>query len=129
MNLFTREELDGGPAVLYEVEVPDNDGVNYLQYDKQMGAQGDALERTRLLRTSQDEVYGYLTSKDGPLTGSPIKRAEGRSSKADDPIATIALMADTAIFLYFDRRFSQTFRLEKGAITRKNSKFVRFLKP
>ena len=38
-------ELVEGPAVLYEVEVPDNDGGNYLQYDKQMGAQGDALER------------------------------------------------------------------------------------
>ncbi|MBQ9719464.1 MAG: hypothetical protein IJV64_02095, partial [Oscillospiraceae bacterium] len=38
-------ELVEGPAVLYEVEIPDNDGGNYLQYDKQMGAQGDALER------------------------------------------------------------------------------------
>lgn len=47
--------------------------------------------------TTSDEVYGYLTSKNGPLGGSPIKRAEGRSSKADDPIATIAMMADTAI--------------------------------
>ena len=47
--------------------------------------------------TTSDEVYGYLTSKDSPLFGSPIKRAEGRSSKADDPIATIGLMADTAI--------------------------------
>ena len=90
------------------------------------GAEFDAFDHSS---TSQGEVYGYLTSKDGPLTGSPIKRAEGRSSKDDDPIATIALMADTAIFLYFDRRFSQTFRLERGAITRKNSKFVRFLKP
>ena len=47
--------------------------------------------------TTSDEVYGYLTSKDGLLTGSPIKRAKGRSSKADDPIATIAMMADAAI--------------------------------
>lgn len=47
--------------------------------------------------TTSDEVYGYLTSKNGPLGSSPIKRAEGRSSKADDPIATIALMADDAI--------------------------------
>ena len=30
---------------LYEVEIPKNDGGNYLRYDKQMGAQGDALER------------------------------------------------------------------------------------
>lgn len=47
--------------------------------------------------TTSDEVYGYLTSKNGPLTGSPIKHATGRKSKADDPIATIAMMADTAI--------------------------------
>ena len=46
--------------------------------------------------TTSDEVYGYLTSKSGPL-GSPIKHAAGRSSKADDPIATIAMMADSAI--------------------------------
>lgn len=47
--------------------------------------------------TTSEEVYGYLTSKDGPLRGSTIKHAYGRSSKADDPIATIGLMADTAI--------------------------------
>ena len=46
--------------------------------------------------TTSDEVYGYLTSKSGPF-GSPIKHAVGRSSKADDPIATIAMMADSAI--------------------------------
>jgi hypothetical protein len=46
--------------------------------------------------TTSDEVYGYLTDKSGPL-GNPIKHAEGRSSKADDPIATIALMADDTI--------------------------------
>ena len=47
--------------------------------------------------TTSDEVYGYLTSKDGPLMGSVFKTAEGRESKADDPIATIAMMADDAI--------------------------------
>jgi N12 class adenine-specific DNA methylase len=46
--------------------------------------------------TTSDEVYGYLTSRQGPM-GSPIKHAKGRSSKADDPIATIGLMADMAI--------------------------------
>ena len=38
-----------------------------------------------------------LTSKDGPLMGNVFKKAEGRESKADDPIATIAMMADDAI--------------------------------
>lgn len=47
--------------------------------------------------TTSDEVYGYLTSKDGPLLGNVFKNAEGRSSKADDPVATIAMMADDAI--------------------------------
>ena len=47
--------------------------------------------------TTSDEVYGYLTSKDGPLMGNVFKIAGGRESKADDPIATIAMMADDAI--------------------------------
>ena len=46
---------------------------------------------------TSDEVYGYLTSKNGPFGGNPIKQAKGRSSKADDPIATIGLMADDVI--------------------------------
>ncbi|MDL2223101.1 hypothetical protein LJB98_03280, partial [Bacteroidales bacterium OttesenSCG-928-M11] len=46
---------------------------------------------------TSDEVYGYMTSNQSPLIGAPIKRAEGRKSRADDPIATIAMMADTAI--------------------------------
>ncbi len=46
---------------------------------------------------TSDEVYGYLTGHDGPLYGSVMKRAGGRRSKADDPIATIGMMADSAI--------------------------------
>lgn len=46
---------------------------------------------------TSEQVYGYLTSKDGPLGGSIMKKAGGRESKADDPIATIAMMADAAI--------------------------------
>lgn len=59
--------------------------------------------------TTSDEVYGYLTSKNGPLGGSPIKHAKGRSSKADDPIATIALMADDAIRQGNRNKMKQTF--------------------
>lgn len=47
--------------------------------------------------TTSDQVYGYLTSKDGPLGGSIMKKAEVRESMDDDPIATIAMMADDAI--------------------------------
>lgn len=46
-------------------------------------------------KTSED-VYGYLTSKGGAFS-SPIKKAEGRKSKADDPLATIAYMAQNSI--------------------------------
>lgn len=60
-------------------------------------------------KTTSDEVYGYLTSKNGPLGGSPIKHAKGRSSKADDPIATIALMADDAIRQGNRNKMKQTF--------------------
>ena len=46
---------------------------------------------------TSDEVYGYLTDKSGPMNGSIMKKAEGRKSKADDPIATIATMAESGI--------------------------------
>lgn len=45
---------------------------------------------------TSDDVYGYLTSKGGAFS-SPIKKAEGRKSKADDPLATIAYMAQNSI--------------------------------
>lgn len=45
---------------------------------------------------TSDDVYGYLTSKAGGFS-SPIKKAEGRRSKADDPLATIAHMAQNSI--------------------------------
>ncbi len=47
--------------------------------------------------TTSDEVYGYVSGRNTPLAGSVVKKAEGRDSKADDPIATIALMADDSI--------------------------------
>lgn len=46
--------------------------------------------------TTSDEAYAYLDDSHGPLN-TPILKAEGRESKADDPIATLANMADTAI--------------------------------
>lgn len=45
---------------------------------------------------TSDDVYGYLTSKGGAFS-SPIMKAEGRKSKADDPLATIAYMAQNSI--------------------------------
>lgn len=46
---------------------------------------------------TSDDIYGYLTNQSGPIGGRLLKKAEGRSSKADDPIATIAMMSDDAI--------------------------------
>lgn len=46
--------------------------------------------------TTSDEVYSYLTHEKSGFS-SPLKKAEGRKSIADDPIATIANMADSAI--------------------------------
>jgi len=46
--------------------------------------------------TTSDEVYGYFGNSNTRF-GSIMKHAEGRSSKADDPIATIAMMADDGI--------------------------------
>ena len=45
---------------------------------------------------TSDEVYSYLTHEKSGFS-SPLKKAEGRKSIADDPIATIANMADCAI--------------------------------
>ena len=47
--------------------------------------------------TTSEQVYGYLMSKDGPLGGNIMKKTHGRKSMADDPIATIGMMADDAI--------------------------------
>lgn len=58
--------------------------------------------------TTSDEVYGYLTDRKGMLN-SPLKKAEGRSSQADDPIAYIASMADTAIMQGNRNKMKQRF--------------------
>lgn len=47
--------------------------------------------------TTADEVYGYLTRDNADLRGSVMKKAEGRRSVADDPLATISLMGQQAI--------------------------------
>lgn len=48
--------------------------------------------------TRGEDVYAYINSNDGVAgAGKPIKHAKGRTSVADDPIAYIQLMADTAI--------------------------------
>lgn len=46
--------------------------------------------------TTADEVYAYLTSESQTFN-APIKTVVGRKSKADDPIATIANIAESGI--------------------------------
>ncbi len=46
---------------------------------------------------TSDEVYAYINGVDPSITGNVFKGAGGRKSKADDPIAYIAQMADDAI--------------------------------
>lgn len=46
--------------------------------------------------TTSDEVYSYLNHERSGFS-THLKKAEGRKSVADDPIATIANMADSAI--------------------------------
>lgn len=43
-----------------------------------------------------DEVYDYLTTEHSSFN-APIRKAKGRKSKADDPIATIANVAESGI--------------------------------
>lgn len=58
--------------------------------------------------TTSDELYGYLTDRKGVMN-SPLKKAEGRRSQADDPLAYIASMADTAIMQGNRNRMKQRF--------------------
>lgn len=58
---------------------------------------------------TSDEVYDYLMDDSGPLKGSVLKSAEGRRSKADDPIAWISHMADKAIMEANRNRMKHTF--------------------
>nr|WP_255498496.1 PBECR2 nuclease fold domain-containing protein [Alloprevotella sp. Lung230] len=45
---------------------------------------------------TSDEVYAYM-AQGGGMFNAPIKKARGRKSKADDPFANMAMMADSAI--------------------------------
>ncbi|MBR6806149.1 MAG: hypothetical protein IKM47_06515 [Bacteroidaceae bacterium] len=45
---------------------------------------------------TSNEAYAYLTHKDSAFN-APIKKAEGRKSKADDPFANLQSMAESAI--------------------------------
>ncbi len=58
--------------------------------------------------TTAEEVYTYVGDSKSPYN-APIKTAKGRKSKADDPIATIATMAESAIVEANRNRLKQRF--------------------
>lgn len=48
--------------------------------------------------TTSDEVYAYLTDDSySGLPGEPVKKAKGRTTRSNDPLAAIASMAEAAI--------------------------------
>lgn len=56
---------------------------------------------------TSDEVYAYLQQRGGG--GSVMKKAEGRASKADDPLVAIAGMAESAIMQAEKNKVKQCF--------------------
>ena len=58
--------------------------------------------------TTAEEVYTYVGDNKSPYN-APIKTAKGRKSKADNPIATIATMAESAIVEANRNRLKQRF--------------------
>lgn len=58
--------------------------------------------------TTAEEMYTYVGDNKSPYN-APIKTARGRKSKADDPIATIATMAESAIVEANRNRLKQRF--------------------
>ena len=59
--------------------------------------------------TTVDEVYGYMIRQEASLRGSVLKTANGRTSIADDPIATILLMGQQAIAQANRNKMKQAF--------------------
>ena len=59
--------------------------------------------------TTADEVYGYLSRNDGSVRGNVLKKAYGRTSIADDPIATITMMGEQAIAQANRNKMKQSF--------------------
>ena len=58
--------------------------------------------------TTSDEVYSYLDNERNAFN-SPLKRAKGRSSKADNPLAYMKSMAESGIMQSNRNKMKQTF--------------------
>lgn len=67
-------------------------------YDKIRGMYEFYIPLRGFDEKTSGEEYAYLTNRDSAFN-APIRKAEGRSSKADDPFANLQSMAEKAIML------------------------------
>lgn len=67
-------------------------------YDKIRGMYEFYIPLRGFDEKTSGEEYAYLTNRDSAFN-APIRKAEGRSSKADDPFANLQSMAENAIML------------------------------
>ena len=70
--------------------------IDRATYDNIRGMYQNYIPLRGFDETTSEDVYGYLDDQTGK-GGSVIKHAEGRKSKAEDPFAYMAQMAESAI--------------------------------
>ena len=89
---------------LYEAGLLDK-----ARYEEIRGMYAHYIPLRGFAGTTSDEVYGYLEGRDALERGNILKRARGRSTKADDPLATMAAMAEAGIAQANRNRMKQAF--------------------
>jgi hypothetical protein len=89
---------------LYEAGLLDK-----ARYEEIRGMYAHYIPLRGFAGTTSDEVYGYLEDRDALERGNILKRARGRSTKADDPLATVAAMAEAGIAQANRNRMKQAF--------------------
>jgi len=72
--------------------------ISKATYDKIRGMYEFYIPLRGFDEKTSGEEYAYLTNRDSAFN-APIRKAEGRSSKADDPFANLQSMAENAIML------------------------------
>lgn len=89
---------------LYEAGLLDK-----ARYEEIRGMYAHYIPLRGFADTTSDEVYGYLEGRDALERGNILQRARGRSTKADDPLATMAAMAEAGIAQANRNRMKQAF--------------------
>ena len=72
--------------------------ISKATYDKIRGMYEFYIPLRGFDEKTSGEEYAYLTNRDSAFN-APIRKAKGRSSKADDPFANLQSMAENAIML------------------------------